>query len=87
MIDVSTGKTRPLIDVAFLGESVVEAMDGRWLGKRVVKAENAGADGREGPQARQKPDIGKIFERLFRREKGGPVEGVALGVAGDNVRV
>ena len=88
MIDADTGKARPPIDVAFLGESVVEAMDGRWLGKRVVKQINKGngAD-KEGEQenAKSKPDIGKVFERMFRKEKGGPVEGVALGIAGDNV--
>jgi len=82
LIDEATGKARPPIDVAFLGESVVEAMDGRWLGKRVVKALNT-RDGRDGPE-KKKPDIGKVFERLFRREKGAPVEGVALGIAGDN---
>jgi len=81
-IDESTGKSRPPIDVAFLGESVVEAMDGRWLGKRVVRAINKG---NEGTGANGKPDIGKVFERMFRKEKGGPVEGVALGIAGDNV--
>ena len=82
-IDESTGKSRPPIDVAFLGESVVEAMDGRWLGKRVVRAINKGNEG-TGTKG-GKPDIGKVFERMFRKEKGGPVEGVALGIAGDNV--
>jgi len=81
MIDTVTGKARPAIDVAFLGESVVEAMDGRWLGKRVVKAlKNPNL---EGPEAKKQPDIGKVFERLFRKDKGGPLEGVALGIAGD----
>lgn len=35
-IDVANGKPRPPIGVAFLGESVVEAMGGRWLGKKIV---------------------------------------------------
>ncbi|KAL9189660.1 hypothetical protein ACHAXT_009335 [Thalassiosira profunda] len=84
LIDAETGKARPPIDVAFLGESVVEAMDGRWLGKKVVKAIARGAGGAgEGPEKRGPPDIGKVFERLFQKRKGGPVEGVALGVAGD----
>jgi len=83
MIEEETGKPRPPLDVAFLGESVVEAMDGRWLGKQVVKALN-GPDGNEGPEARRKPDIGRVFEKLYRKDKGGPVEGVALGIAGDN---
>jgi hypothetical protein len=87
-IDVSTGKPRPAIDVAFVGESVVEAMDGRWLGKKVVKAINSKKDNeKEGPEEKQKPDLGKTFDRLFRKDNGGPVEGVALGIAGDNVRV
>ncbi len=84
-IEVSTGKPRPTIDVAFVGESVVEAMDGRWLGKKVVRAINSNNE-KEGPEEKQKPDLGKTFERLFRKDKGGPVEGVALGIAGDNVR-
>jgi hypothetical protein len=79
-IDVATGKPRPPIDVAFLGESVVEAMDGRWLGKKIVRATGE-KEGQEG----KKPDIGKVFERFFRKEKGGPLEGVALGIAGDYV--
>lgn len=86
-IDEELGKPRPPIDVAFLGESVVEAMDGRWLGKRVVRAINRGPNGKEGQDAAKKPDIGKIFERLFRKDKGGPVEGVALGIAGDTVSI
>jgi len=81
MIDTATGEARPPIDVAFLGESVVEAMDGRWLGKRIVKAlKNSNM---EGPEAKKQPDIGKVFERLFRKDKGGILEGVALGIAGD----
>jgi hypothetical protein len=79
-IEFATGKPRPPIDVAFLGESVVEAMDGRWLGKKIVRATGE-KEGQEG----KKPDIGKVFERFFRKEKGGPLEGVALGIAGDYV--
>ena len=80
MIDESTGHPRPPIDVAFLGESVVEAMDGRWLGKNIVKA--VAGDPRD---PNRPPDVAKVFERLFRKEQGGPVEGAALGVAGDSV--
>lgn len=79
MIDADSGRPRPPIDVAFLGESVVEAMDGRWLGKHVV-TKNNGDD-------KKKPKIDKTFEKFFRKEKGAPVEGVALGIAGDGVRV
>ena len=84
MIDEATGKPRHPIDVAFLGESVVEAMDGRWLGKRVVRMINKRGEG-EQEGNKNKPDIGKVFERMFRKDKGGPVEGVALGIAGDVV--
>jgi len=79
MIDEERGTARPPIDVAFVGESVVEAMDGRWLGKNIVTSTKNG----EG-QDRRKPDIGKVFEKLFNKKKGGPVEGVALGISGDN---
>ena len=44
MVDVDTGKTRPSLDVAFLGESVVEAMDGRWLGKHILGKEGENQD-------------------------------------------
>jgi hypothetical protein len=43
-IDVDTGKPRPPLDVAFLGESVVEAMDGRWLGKHILGKEGENQD-------------------------------------------
>jgi hypothetical protein len=79
-VDVVTGKPRPPIDVAFLGESVVEAMDGRWLGKKIVRP-TGDKDGQDG----KRPDIGKVFERFFRKDKGGPLEGTALGIAGDYV--
>ena len=35
---------RPPLDVAFLGESVVEAMDGRWLGKHIIGTERRTKD-------------------------------------------
>jgi hypothetical protein len=79
-IDVASGKPRPPIDVAFLGERVVEAMGGRWLGKKIVCA-----TGEKKGQEGKKPDTCEIFERFFWKEKGGPLEGVALGVAGDYV--
>jgi hypothetical protein len=86
-IDIVTNKPRPAIDVAFLGESVVEAMDGRWLGKKIVKAINTDTSVVQQDNNGKKPDIGKVFERFFRKDKGGPLEGVALGIAGDNVSV
>lgn len=60
------------LDVAFLGSSIVEEMDGRWLGiersqpLRIIK---------------------RIFENHFRRDHGAEVEGVALGIAGTGVCV
>jgi hypothetical protein len=86
-IDIATNTARPAIDVAFLGESVVEAMDGRWLGKKIVKAINTDTSVVQQDNNGKKPDIGKVFERFFRKDKGGPLEGVALGIAGDNVSV
>lgn len=44
MVDVDMGKPRPGLDVAFLGESVVEAMDGRWLGKHILGKEGENQD-------------------------------------------
>lgn len=66
-------KTKRKIDVAILGESVVEAMGGRWMGLH-------GGSG----MAKRK----KKFEKKFGNSTGGvselsTVSGVALGVAGD----
>jgi hypothetical protein len=58
-----------MLDVAFVGESLVEEMDGRWMGR-------AQGDDLKG--------IEKIFKKQFKREKSG-MEGVALGIAGDTV--
>lgn len=80
IVDEQRGKPRPPIDVAFIGESVVEAMDGRWLGKKVVRAISRNSEGED----HKRPDIGKVFEKLFNKENGGPLEGVALGIAGDS---
>ncbi len=77
MIDAETGKPRAKIDVAFLGESVVEAMDGRWLGKHIIGSTQKQQSGKNFPM------INETFEKLFRKDKGGDLEGVALGIAGD----
>jgi hypothetical protein len=58
-----------LLDVAFLGESLVEEMDGTWMGRQ---------------QGDELKSIAKIFRSQFKREKSG-IEGVALGIAGDTV--
>ena len=78
MIDEATGKTRSNIEVAFLGESVAEAMDGRWLGKHIIGS-NQNRDG----SSKNIPMINETFEKFFRKDKGGDYEGVALGIAGD----
>ena len=86
MIDEEGGKPRAKIDVAFLGESVVEAMDGRWLGKHIIGKSST----RQQQQQQQNsssgknfPMINETFEKIFRKDKGGELEGVALGIAGD----
>ena len=58
-----------LLDVAFLGESLVEEMDGRWMGRQ------------EGEELKS---IRKVFQAQFKRDMSG-IEGVALGIAGDTV--
>ena len=58
-IDVDTGKPRPPLDVAFLGESVVEAMDGRWLGKHIL-----GKDG-ENQDFRRIDKVSSLDLKLF----------------------
>ena len=46
-VDEQRGKPRPEIDVAFIGESIVEAMDGRWLGKKIVRAVSRNSEGED----------------------------------------
>ena len=83
MVDEALGKARPKIDVAFLGESVVEAMDGRWLGKHIIGSYQSKQQ-KEGPEQKGGlPMINETFEKFFRKDKGGELEGVALGIAGD----
>jgi len=79
MIEEETGKPRAKIDVAFLGESVVEAMDGRWLGKHIIGSKLTQSSPSSGKNF---PMINETFEKLFRKP-GGDFEGVALGIAGD----
>eukprot|EP00977_Amphora_coffeiformis_P004484 scaffold965_cov158-Amphora_coffeaeformis.AAC.8 len=56
------------VDIAFVGESIVEEMDGRWMGME-----------RGGNLATLK----QIFDSHFNKKKGGQLNGVALGIAGD----
>ncbi|CAB9500672.1 Platelet-activating factor acetylhydrolase IB subunit beta [Seminavis robusta] len=58
------------LDVAFIGESAVEAMGGRWMGL---------------PKDELKT-IGNIFEHRFSKDKGASVEGITLGLAGDSTK-
>mmetsp|Transcript_1876 Transcript_1876/g.3356 ORF Transcript_1876/g.3356 Transcript_1876/m.3356 type:complete len:633 (-) Transcript_1876:1882-3780(-) len=58
------------IDVAFLGESVVEEMNGRWKG--VVP-----------PESKVLETVVKGFRKFFSKAEGAEIEGVALGIAGD----
>jgi hypothetical protein len=64
---------KPNVDVAFLGESLVEEMNGRWMGR----TEGGGA---------QLETMRTMFQKTFSHESTG-VEGVALGIAGDTVRI
>jgi hypothetical protein len=59
-------------DIAFLGASVVEEMDGRWFGEE-----------RDDPKLMS---IGAMFKKHFSKEAGGDMDAVALGIAGDTVR-
>mmetsp|Transcript_32825 Transcript_32825/g.67169 ORF Transcript_32825/g.67169 Transcript_32825/m.67169 type:complete len:702 (+) Transcript_32825:152-2257(+) len=83
LIDEELGKARPKIDVAFLGESVVEAMDGRWLGKHIIGSSKQKQQQQQQQGGKNLPMINETFEKLFRKDKGGELEGVALGIAGD----
>jgi hypothetical protein len=58
------------IDIAFLGESVVEEMDGRWFGDS---------------KNEELTKLAKLFDQNFSKEKGGKLDGLALGIAGDTV--
>ncbi len=65
-------KDSDLLDVAFLGESLVEEMDGRWLGR---------------DDSDELKAIGKVFAKRFNKPKHPEnMQGVALGIAGDTVR-
>jgi hypothetical protein len=59
-------------DIAFFGASVVEEMDGRWFGS----ANDTDLRG-----------LGTLFDNNFNKEKGGSLDGVALGIAGDTVSI
>ena len=54
------------LDVAFVGESLVEEMSGRWLGRDIP------------PLA----PVRQAYYSRFSKVHGGRLEGVALGIAG-----
>lgn len=58
-------------DIAFLGASVVEEMDGRWFGNSRDEDLNR---------------LDKLFNKNFKKGEGAELDAVALGIAGDTVR-
>uniref|UniRef100_A0A6U2ZR75 SGNH hydrolase-type esterase domain-containing protein n=1 Tax=Entomoneis paludosa TaxID=265537 RepID=A0A6U2ZR75_9STRA len=57
------------LDIVFVGESVVEEMDGRWMGQ-----------GGRSPALKR---LSEQFHSRFSRAKGGKFNAAALGIAGD----
>jgi hypothetical protein len=57
------------LDVAFLGESVVEEMSGRWMGQQ---------------RSAQLKSVETMFLNNFDKRRGARMQGVALGIAGDS---
>lgn len=57
-------------DICFMGASVIEEMAGRWFGKDLD-------DNLKG--------LGTMFKKNFQKSEGGPLDAVALGIAGDTV--
>jgi len=66
----SKGDGDEALDVVLLGDSITEDWNGRRLGK---------------PNSFSLP-IETVFKSLFRKESGGRVNGIALGISGDRVR-
>ena len=66
---VEAFKDSEFLDVAFVGESLIEEMNGRWMGR---------------PQSDELLAISKSFEKHFKRQNNG-MDGIALGIAGDTV--
>lgn len=58
-------------DIAFLGASVVEEMDGRWFGNSRDEDLNR---------------LDKLFNKNFKKGEGAELDAIALGIAGDTVR-
>lgn len=67
---IQNGKATP--DIAFLGASIVEEMDGKWFGNSL----DTGLS-----------NLGQLFAKNFHTSEGAALEGVALGIAGDTVSI
>jgi lysophospholipase L1-like esterase len=67
------------IDVIFLGDSNVEARSGAFLGKNICGKGEDGDDACNTMLAKSKSK----FDKSFDKEKGGALNGLALGIAGD----
>lgn len=65
---VDAGSESP--DIAFLGGSVIEEMNGKWFGQTKD-------DGLKGLQT--------LFQKNFQKDSGADLDAVALGIAGDTV--
>ena len=58
-------------DVVFLGDDVIEEMNGTWLNRPAPSGSTIADD----------------FKKVFSSDLGGDLEGVALGIVGDSVRL
>ena len=58
------------LDVVLLGDSITEMWNGRMRGNFIKKLDNNTA----------------AFQKLFQRKHGSKIEGLALGIARDQVR-
>lgn len=63
-------KTTDEVDVVFYGDSITE----HWLGTNFLTP------------VRQLQDVAATFRHLFTKEGGSDVEGIPLGISGDQVR-
>jgi len=71
-------ETQPPTDVAFLGQSVIEVMNGRIMGQKIDTTLTRHA------QAMFTKRFGPNNEESTKAEKEGDMRGVALGLAGDS---
>jgi lysophospholipase L1-like esterase len=67
-IALANNVSRPM-DVVFLGDSITEGWNGRWMGNHYKSFANNS----------------RAFRRLFSREEGGQLDGLALGIANDGL--